>query len=373
MTAPWLSTLLAVALAPGPAEAVAARLFAPGHPIARAEIRVDAGGPRVPLAWIEKVAGVERRKLPSGESALCRGAVCVPIDDGPDPLVPIEPLAKALGATAVFDAETNDLLLRVPPAPPAVATAPAPSPAAAPDAAPASPDAFAAPLDLVLPDLAGNPVPFDSFRGKKTIVFAWASWCACREALPKWQAFAAKHAERPLAVVAVAVDVQGARAAKPYVDAAKATYPVLVDAGGALGERFRASYVPFTVLLDEDGRVVRGPRFFETRSEEAFDEMTRFAVQGEKALDTKPAKLPFDATGFESPEASLRLEFAARLLEEGDRDGALRNLRAASRAEPTNLVVLKQIWAIESPERFYSGAVDFAWQEERLKERAPGR
>ncbi len=30
--------------------------------------------------------------------------------------------------------------------------------------------------EIVLPDLDGNPVALSSFRGKKLLVFMWASW-----------------------------------------------------------------------------------------------------------------------------------------------------------------------------------------------------
>jgi hypothetical protein len=36
--------------------------------------------------------------------------------------------------------------------------------------------------------------------------------------------------------------------------------------------------------------------------------------------------------------------------------------------DPDNLVILKQIWAVEHPERFYaSDKVDYAWQREQLE------
>lgn len=176
-----------------------------------------------------------------------------------------------------------------------------------------------------------------------------------------------------MAVVSVAVDVQGAAAAKPFADAARAAFPTLVDSGGALGARFGVNYVPFTVLLDAEGRLVRGPRYFNGRAEDAYDEFTRWLVQGDKALATAPVALPFDTAGFRTKEATLRFDFAAALYSAGNREGALRQMRAASRLEPSNFIVLKQIWAIENPDRFYGGPVDFAWQEERLKERSGGK
>ena len=45
---------------------------------------------------------------------------------------------------------------------------------------------------------------------------------------------------------------------------------------------------------------------------------------------------------------------------------ALEQWREAAALEPANWIVRKQIWAVEHPERFYDGAVDFDWQKEQI-------
>ena len=44
--------------------------------------------------------------------------------------------------------------------------------------------------------------------------------------------------------------------------------------------------------------------------------------------------------------------------------------REAAALEPTNWIIRKQIWAVEHPERFYDGAVDFDWQKEQIAREA---
>ena len=34
--------------------------------------------------------------------------------------------------------------------------------------------------------------------------------------------------------------------------------------------------------------------------------------------------------------------------------------------QPDNYIIRKQIWAVENPDRFYQGQVDYAWQKEQL-------
>ena len=54
----------------------------------------------------------------------------------------------------------------------------------------------------------------------------------------------------------------------------------------------------------------------------------------------------------------------------GDKPAAANALREALEADPKNWIIHKQIWAIQHPERFYEGPVDFAWQREQLRREA---
>ena len=39
--------------------------------------------------------------------------------------------------------------------------------------------------------------------------------------------------------------------------------------------------------------------------------------------------------------------------------------RKGAELEPDNYIIRKQIWAVENPERFYTGDVDYDWQDEQ--------
>ena len=34
---------------------------------------------------------------------------------------------------------------------------------------------------------------------------------------------------------------------------------------------------------------------------------------------------------------------------------------------PDNFIIRKQIWAVEHPEKFYQGEIDYDWQQEQLE------
>ncbi len=51
----------------------------------------------------------------------------------------------------------------------------------------------------------------------------------------------------------------------------------------------------------------------------------------------------------------------------GEREQAIELLKRAFPLEPDNLIIRKQLWAIEHPEKFYDGDVDYAWQREQME------
>ena len=56
------------------------------------------------------------------------------------------------------------------------------------------------------------------------------------------------------------------------------------------------------------------------------------------------------------------------------RDGwdteALARLKEAVRLDPQNWLIRKQLWAIDAPEAFYAGEVNYDWQEARKEAEA---
>ena len=108
------------------------------------------------------------------------------------------------------------------------------------------------------PDLRGQPQALGQWQGKLLVLNFWASWCApCREEIPHLIQAQRSYGGRGVQIVGVAVDSPdkaGLYAREMGVD-----YPVLVDeAGGlALAKRLgnRPSVLPFTVIIDPQGRV----------------------------------------------------------------------------------------------------------------------
>lgn len=113
-----------------------------------------------------------------------------------------------------------------------------------------------APFEVVAP--SGGTWRSADLHGRVVLLNIWASWCApCREELPKLDSLAAHFDTARVTFVALSDDVDGA-AAREFL----AVFSVMTHLRVGLGVgRLRALYhypgLPFTVLVDRDGRIVR--------------------------------------------------------------------------------------------------------------------
>ena len=107
--------------------------------------------PEVPVEDFERETGW--RLKPEGA---CRGPVCVPMP-AQGPTVTLDVLAERLGTGVVHDDQHGLWALG-----PSTVSGRALESTEAPD--------------FTLPDLDGRPFRFDSLRGQKVVLVAWASW-----------------------------------------------------------------------------------------------------------------------------------------------------------------------------------------------------
>ncbi len=71
-------------------------------------------------------------------------------------------------------------------------------------------------------------------------------------------------------------------------------------------------------------------------------------------------------------EASARFQLALLLLERAKREEALAELKKAVVLDSQNWLIRKQMWALETPDAFYAGDVDSAWQKVQQRLEAEG-
>ena len=94
----------------------------------------------------------------------------------------------------------------------------------------------------------------DVLEKKVVMLDFWATWCGpCVDALPQVTA-AAKEFEDDVVFFAVNIG-EKADDVRKFLDAKELDTPVLLDAEGAVAEKYGANAIPQTVLIGKDGRV----------------------------------------------------------------------------------------------------------------------
>ncbi len=122
----------------------------------------------------------------------------------------------------------------------------------------AADDATASLFAATFTDADGAAQPLAQWRGRPLIVNFWATWCPpCVEEMPHLQQVRDEFRERGVEVIGLGIDSAAKIAA--FRDKYRLTLPLLV-AGAGGSELYRAlgntgSVLPFTVLIDAEGRV----------------------------------------------------------------------------------------------------------------------
>jgi len=203
------------------------------------------------------------------------------------------------------------------------------------------------------------------------------------------------------------VDVQGPEVVKPYTGKVGVTFPVAVDRADVFGAAFGLKAIPVTFLVDEVG-IIRlrggGPEADLLKRIESILEETPAqvravlpqlpAARSRSELKKLVAKNPsdwrsrlalaraYDAEGryadavveleaaqkLDPKSAEIHVVWGLVLLHKNQKNDALAELKHARGLDPDNWRIRKQIWAIEHPDKFYSGdSPDFGWQKEQLE------
>lgn len=168
-------------------------------------------------------------------------------------------------------------------------------------------------------------------------------------------------------MVVIAQDAQGAGVARPWVEKAGGTYRALLDQHNFIGKAYNLKYVPVGIAVDETGRLVMPVSSVDIQDagfRAELEQWARAAIVPERWAGMEGGGAPRALTPDEQ-EADARFQLAIALLAQDKKPEAIAELEQAVRLDPQNWLIRKQLWAIDQPEAFYAGGVDYTWQEAR--------
>ncbi len=113
--------------------------------------------------------------------------------------------------------------------------------------------------DIVLPSPEGKEIALSSLRGKIVLIDFWASWCGpCRKEMPNVVKAYAKYKNKGFEILGVSLDQDRTR----WVEAIAKdgmTWPQVSDLRyweSAAAKQYNVQSIPYTVLLDKDGKIL---------------------------------------------------------------------------------------------------------------------
>jgi len=131
--------------------------------------------------------------------------------------------------------------------------------------------------DIVLTSLDGQTQTVSDFKGAVTVLNFWATWCGpCRMELPELEKVYNELGGKGFVVLAI--NTEGGRApVKQFMEKMGLSLPVfLVD--GQTQAQLGINSVPFTILLDRQGRVIRAYPGYSKASMADLKEQARAAL-----------------------------------------------------------------------------------------------
>lgn len=159
----------------------------------------------------------------------------------------------------------------------------------------------------------------------------------------------------------VSMDAQGPEKILPYVDIENSSYQILIDQENKLGPLLGFRAIPNGFLIDEIG-IVKYKQLgnFDVRKPETLAILQQW-IDGTK-LSYTPSKPSPEVPIGDATETNALFVKGLSIYKSGDVDTAMSLWRKSLSLDPTNYIIRKQIWAIENPERFYNGDIDYDWQ-----------
>jgi peroxiredoxin/YHS domain-containing protein len=112
--------------------------------------------------------------------------------------------------------------------------------------------------NFMLPNLAGEKIALESYRGKVVLLDFWATWCKpCVKSMPALQTLHGQFASRGFTVLGISTDEEKKKI-KPFIEKHKIVYPILVDSeNDPAWEGYKVKIIPMMFLVNQSGEIVQ--------------------------------------------------------------------------------------------------------------------
>jgi len=107
-----------------------------------------------------------------------------------------------------------------------------------------------------LQNLEGKTVSLQSFRGKPVMINFWATWCIpCAEEMPFLQEINDEWTSKGLVFLSIDTG-EDVTKASGYMERGGYEFTVLVDPNNEVAIRYGIQYLPTTLIIDRDGKLL---------------------------------------------------------------------------------------------------------------------
>ncbi|MDD3181067.1 MAG: TlpA disulfide reductase family protein [Opitutaceae bacterium] len=108
-----------------------------------------------------------------------------------------------------------------------------------------------------LPNLAGQEVSSDEFKGKVVVVDFWATWCPpCRAEIPGYIELQQKYSKDGLVIVGISLDEGGRDVVRKFAEKNKMNYTIVLGNDEVVQAFGGFQAIPTTFLIDRAGNIV---------------------------------------------------------------------------------------------------------------------
>lgn len=111
--------------------------------------------------------------------------------------------------------------------------------------------------DFTVRTTAGEEYPLSSLRGRVVLLNFWATWCGpCEREMPELQAVYDAYRDRGFTIIAINFEESAAQITA-FAEERQLSFPLALDEEGKIHERYAIIGQPRTVILNENGVIIK--------------------------------------------------------------------------------------------------------------------